>query len=251
MHAPHAFLLMFSLLASAAQAADLEERANRAFDEYATRARKVFLDHAVAARAIATQDEGVAARPGRDEGIVEVPGGLVHHWAGAVFIRGATLRQVLEVSYAYRDYRTIYRSIVASRLLGRDGNTFRVLLRIREDLIGTRAIFDVRSKIEYFHPGERRAYAVSSDEEIREVENPGQADERLLPPGQDSGYLWRSGTLTSFAEHDGGVTVELQTLGLSRDFGPLLRWVTDPIARHIGRKSVEDSLEDLRAAVKR
>jgi hypothetical protein len=56
-------------------------------------------------------------------------------------------------------------------------------------------------------------------------------------------------TFTRFVERDGGVHVELETLGLSRRFPPLLGWIIEPIARRLGRSSVERSLGELKSAV--
>jgi hypothetical protein len=41
----------------------------------------------------------------------------------------------------------------------------------------------------------------------------------------------------------------METLGLTRRFPPLLGWVLEPIAKRLGRKSVETSLEEFRTAV--
>jgi len=73
--------------------------------------------------------------------------------------------------------------------------------------------------------------------------------ERYVPPGQDRGYLWRAATFTRFVEADGGVYMEMETIGLSRPFPPLLGWVIEPIARRIGRGSVENSIQEFRRAV--
>jgi len=61
--------------------------------------------------------------------------------------------------------------------------------------------------------------------------------------------LWRAVTLNRLVEQDAGVFIEMETLGLSRGFPPLLRWFIEPIARRLGRKSVELSLQEFRRAV--
>src|SRR5204862_7263362 len=103
----------------------------------------------------------------------------------------------------------------------------------------------------YFKPRAGVVYAISNADEIREVERPGRADERLLPPGRDSGYLWRASTFTHFQEHGDGVYVEMETLGLSRQFPALLGWIIEPIARQVGRRSVQNSLQEFIAAVRK
>jgi len=85
--------------------------------------------------------------------------------------------------------------------------------------------------------------------EIREVKNAGRRDEQRLPPGRDSGYLWRASTFSYFEQRNDGVYMEMETLGLSRRFPPMIGWIIEPIARRLGRRSVERSLAEFRAAV--
>ena len=82
------------------------------------------------------------------------------------------------------------------------------------------------------------------------MKNAGQVNERLLPVGRDSGYLWRASNFTRFTEREGGVYVEMESLGLSRGFPPFLGWLIEPIARRLGRESIERSLEEFIAAVR-
>ena len=95
----------------------------------------------------------------------------------------------------------------------------------------------------------RRAYSVSSAEEIREVKDPGRPNERRLPEGHDSGYLWKAGTFTQLVAVDGGVWLEMETIGLSRPFPSMLGWLIEPIARRVGRSSVDDSLHEFHQAM--
>jgi hypothetical protein len=231
-------------------AAELEQRTIQAYDAYLESARRAFLLRASGEQRADTRQAGVqATRPGREDGIIEVPGGLVHHWVAAAFVRRTTLQQVLGVSMDYPAYNDVYKSIIRSRLLDRKGDTYHVLMRLTEGEAGVRAVLDIRSTVGYFFPGPRRAYVISNADEIREVKNSGSADERLLPPGRDSGYLWRASTFTRFVEQDGGVYIESETLGLSRRFPPFLGWIIEPIARRLGRKSVEGSLQEFIVAI--
>jgi hypothetical protein len=191
----------------------------------------------------------VRARPAEGDGISEVTGGLVHHWAAAVVIGGVTLEDVLKVSFAYSDYSQIYKPIVSSRLLRRDGNTFQIAMRMRENAGGVRAVIDMRATVQYHRPSPQLAYSISRADEIREVRNAGRDDEVQLPPGRDSGYLWRADSFTRLAETESGVYVEMETIALSRRFPAFLGWVIEPIARRIGRRSVEASLNEFRTSV--
>jgi hypothetical protein len=161
-----------------------------------------------------------------------------------------TLKDALDVSSRYNDYPAVYRPIVASTLLSHDGNSYRVLMRIKESAGGFSAVLDVTSRVHYFHPDSRSVYSISTSEEIRELRDPGTAQERKLPPGRDSGYLWRAAAFTHMVERDNGVFVEMETIGLTRRFPTLLGWIIEPIARRLGRSSVERSLREFSTAVR-
>jgi hypothetical protein len=186
----------------------------------------------------------LSAGPAREDGIMGLPGGLVHHWRAAGFIRGATLRRGLDVSHAFADYHAIYKAVSRSTLLQQEGDTYRVLMRVEAGEAGVRAVLDVRSTVEYRYPRAGVAQVFSHADEIREVQNAGRRDERLLPAGRDSGYLWRAATFTFFREEAGGLYVESETIGLSRTFPPLLGWIIEPIARRLGRRSAATSLQE-------
>jgi len=47
---------------------------------------------------------------------------------------------------------------------------------------------------------------------IQEVDDPGTPEERLLPAGDDHGFLWRLYSYWRFEERDGGVYLECQAL---------------------------------------
>ena len=53
------------------------------------------------------------------------------------------------------------------QLLGRDGNTYRVLLRIKESAAGLSAVLDVTARVEQPFPGSGSSYSISTSEEIR------------------------------------------------------------------------------------
>lgn len=236
-----------------AAAADLQDQTRHAYDEYLDGATRLFVDRvrkgdATAART--SRDHDVSVGPAREDGILSVPGGLVHHWLGSIFIAGATMDDALAVSFNYNDYRSIYKPVIASRLLGRDGNTFRVRLRVKESGGGLSATLDVTSRVEYTYPDDRSAYSIATSDEIREIRDAGTANERSLPPGHDSGYLWRAATFNYLGARAGGVFAETEAIGLSRRFPSFLAWIIEPAARRLGRNSIERSMVEFAEAVR-
>ena len=251
-------LLVVSLLSvciSAADGAVLTDAAIHAFAAYLDRARQAFV--ARRTQAVARSGDERAALlggattvfPGNGDGILTMPGSLIHHWRGATFIRGVSLDQTLELSRAYPEYPKIFRPILSSTVLKDDGDTLRVQFRLRESGGGMTAVLDVWSDVRYVRSDATHAYVISTASEIREVHDPGGSTERRLPAGRDSGYLWRAATFTRFVEADNGVYMEMETLGMSRQYPPMLGWIIEPIARRIGRRSVAESAEEFQRAV--
>jgi hypothetical protein len=251
-----AVVLSTAFLTSHVRAADLHDGARIAYDTYVARATRAFLQQLVApsegerSGREATHDGEVTVKPGGEDGIISVDGGLVHHWTGTSFVTGVTLDQALAVSVAYDQYPKLYKEIVSSRLLDHDGNTYRIKFRIKESAAGRTIVLEITSRVVYAFPRAGVVSSVANAEEVREVADAGTPRERYLPAGHDSGYLWRAATLTALVSRGNGVAIAMETIGLSRAFPPMLGWVIEPIARRFGRKSVEQSLLEFDAALR-
>jgi hypothetical protein len=242
---------------AALAAAEPQERTLRAYRDYRQAASEAFKrrvrdddrwwtdDARIAER---LRRDGLAARPAREDGIEGIEGGLVHHWVGVALIRGVGLSAAVQMSQAYGDYAEIYGPVVASRVLEHEGDTYRVLLRVKEGAKMVSAVLDIWSTVQY-GGGSGYAFAISEATQIRQVDDAGEPDERHLSPERDAGYLWQASTFTRYIACDEGVYVDLETLGLSRGFPPMLGWIIEPIARRLGRSSVEESLREFRRAL--
>jgi hypothetical protein len=239
-----AFVLMLS--SSLCAGADLEEKTSRTYDSYRANAEKRFLARQHAPDAPASG--GIIGRPADENGIISIAGGLIHHWLGTCFIPGMKLQTAIAVSRNYDAYPSFYKEIIVSRVLERDADRYRLLMRLKDGDAGVTAVLDVRSTVRYVFLDKEHAFTVSNSEEIREVRRAGAADEVLLPSGRDRGYLWRADVFTAFTQTPDGLYVETETLGLSRGFPPMLGWIIEPIARRLGRKSVVWSLQQFQAA---
>lgn len=164
-------------------------------------------------------------------------------------IPDVTLQEAITVSQDYANYKHVYGPIIDAGVLEQNGDMFRVLMRIQKRSGLVSAVLDVWSVVQYQRHGGSMVYSASDSERISEVKNAGEPDERRLPADQGRRYLWRANTFSRFAERDTGVLVELENVGLSRKFPPMLGWIIEPIARRVGRSSVEDSLLEFREAV--
>ena len=180
---------------------------------------------------------------------IDCPGGLIHHWAGLVFIPGAKLDDVLAILQDY-DHHSIYYApdVERSRIESRDGDHFRVFLRFRRHKVIT-VVLNSEHDVRYFRDSPTQAHSRSSAIRIAEVENPGKPNEREKPPGQDDGFLWRMETWWHMEERDSGVYVQSEVVSLTRDIPAGLGWLIGPFVTSIPKESLTFTLEATRKAV--
>jgi hypothetical protein len=139
-----------------------------------------------------------------------LPSGLIHDCVGAVFIANVTLKDVL-------------------------------LLK---------TVLNIDCESCYVHVDDRRGYSISRTTRIQEVEEYGAPAQRTLHEGKGNGLIWRLFSITRYVERDGGVYVELETIGLSRDMPASLRWLVEPIVRRVPRWSLSTSLRQAEIGVR-
>ncbi|MGE3275916.1 MAG: hypothetical protein AB7O67_12440 [Vicinamibacterales bacterium] len=246
-----AVALLLCLAGAVLHAADLQPHTLRAFEQYRDAATEAFLARVpTGVRAFpAGAADTVVVGPAAEDGIIGIEDGLIHHWRARGVVRGVRLQDVLAVSKDYDGYSRIYKPVTRSELLEHAGDTYTVLVRLRESGGGVNAVLDVRSTVQYTTVSPTVVYALTHSDEIRQVVDAGAPDERRLAAGHDSGYLWRASAFTRFVQVGNDVYVEMETLGLSRGFPPLLGWIIEPIARRLGRRSVEESLREFAVAI--
>jgi len=246
-----------SLSTTTASAATLEARTLEAYQAYVRDVLQRFAEsdgrtflwadqHPDRRRALLDGEIVVEAADG--DGILNVPGGLIHHWIAAAFMKDVALEEMLEIVRSYDDYPRIHPPVVRAELISQDGETHRVFMRLEKSTRFVTAVLDTWWLTRHQRPSQDRVYTTSHAETIQQVERAGRSDERRLPPGTGGGYVWAASTVSRFLERDGGTYVEFQTLGLSRTFPRLLGWLVEPIARRIGAGSVKDTLAELRRA---
>jgi hypothetical protein len=177
---------------------------------------------------------------------LKAPDGLIHDWAGAVFIPRATVAQTLAFVQNYDHHQEVYRpEVIESRLLSRDGNVFRIRLRMLKRK-GLTVVLNTEHEVRYEPAGRLRWRSHSASTRITEVQDPGHAAERELPEGTGRGFLWRLNSYWTFQERDGGTYVECEAVSLSRAVPKALSWLIDPIVRHLPRESLANTLRATR-----
>ncbi len=180
---------------------------------------------------------------------IEVPHGLIHDWVGVLFIPNVSLSQTLALVQDYDNHQNIYKPEVRrSKLLDRNGENFKVFLQFYKKTLVT-VVINADFDIHYEHLGTDRALSRSYSTRLAEVDNEGQADEHELPVDDAHGYLWRLDSYWRFEEKDGGVYVQLESIGLSRSVPAIVAWLVNPLLRSIPRGTISNLLGATRAAL--
>ena len=184
------------------------------------------------------------------EGATELPNGLIHDWIGEVFAPGATVEAALALVQDYENHKKIYKpDVLDSKLISRDGNDFKIFLRLLKKKIIT-VVLDTDHDVHYQSLDSKRWFCRSYTTRIAEVEDPGTPKERVLEPDTGYGFLWRLYSYWRFQERDGGVYVECRAISLTRDIPLGLGWIIEPIIRKLPRESLINTLKATRAALR-
>ncbi len=182
---------------------------------------------------------------------IDIPDGKMHHWLGAVFIPGATLKDTLILIKDYDRHHTIYKpEVLQSRMLSHKGNDYKIFLRLWKKKIIT-VVLNTEHEVHYFPVSATREHSRSYTTRIAEVEDPGEPTEKEKPVGNDGGFLWRLYSYWSFEEKDGGVYVQCEALSLTRNVPMLLRPLINPFVTSLPRESLRSALSSTRTALQK
>jgi len=174
----------------------------------------------------------------------KVPSGLIHDWVGTVFVRNISLKEVLFLVRDYGRYKDWYQpGVVDSKVLSTSEGKDRFSMLLINKSVLLKTAFDADYESCYVQVDDRRAYSVSRTTRVQQIEDYGFPSQHVLQEGEGSGIIWRLLAITRYLERDGGVYVEFEAIGLSRDIPLSFRWFVDPIVRRVSRSSLETSLQ--------
>jgi hypothetical protein len=223
-----------------------EERINRRYDVE----HFLWSDELPQAQRASLRHGEILMQGARNKGTTEIKNGLIHDWWGAVFIPAATLGKAIDVVQDYQRHNIFYKpEVAAARILSRQGNDFRVYLRMVKAKFFVSAVLNSEHEVHFVQLDPRHIYSRSSSTRISEVSDPGKPNEHELPAGKDRGLLWRMNGYSFFEERDGGVYVECEAVSLSRDMPFGMGNVLGPILHSVPAESLRNSLEKTRRAV--
>jgi hypothetical protein len=181
-------------------------------------------------------------RSGRE---LEMPGGTIAHWRGAVLLPGIALDALLHRLQHPDELGPLPDDVVSMRVLSRAPDRLTLAMRLTRTKIVT-ATYDTEHVASYRRLGTTRASSKSVCTRIVEVADAGTGEERVLAEGQDRGFLWRMNSYWRYEEVPGGVIVELESITLSRGIPMGLGLVLEPMIDRVARESVTRTLASVR-----
>ena len=186
----------------------------------------------------------------RDHGnAIQCPGGLIHHWVGALWIPGATLAQTLALVQAYDRHVQVYSPFeLRSQILEHQGNDFKVLIRYLRKKVIT-VVLDTVFQIDYHTLDATHAWSHGRTLSVREIKNHDTPSEYSFPEGEGGGYMWGMSTDWRFVERDGGTYVQSESISLTTRVPAGLTWLIEPFIKSVPRESLEEILKDTRKGV--
>jgi hypothetical protein len=256
----HLFIIF--LAARWSYAAELNQQALAAWQNYIATAKQQTQDRLAGKSPFLWVDEDPVRRQQLSSGQIviaplgksnplPVPYGLVHHWIGAVFIPGATIQDLSAVVGDYGRYSEIYRpTLIKAQLLDSSDDEQKFSILWVQRVLLVTAAFYTEWDSNYFTLNSRRGYMTFSSTRVQQIEHYGEKDERRLAPDEGSGYLWRLVSFARFEERDGGLCLELEVIGLSRDLPGSLRFLLRPVIEHVPRQALATKLDQTRQAIR-
>jgi hypothetical protein len=227
-------LLLVFLVFAGLDAAELNPETNAAFDRYVKVTEEGFaksqgfenflwLDHHSNEKTLVWLGQSVI-RPLKtlDHGAeIDVPGGDLQHWLGAVFLDGADIDRVRGLMMNLAGYKDFFRQLISeSKVNKKDGDQYDFLLRLYKKQVST-VVLNVDESGKYTLIDPNHWTFASHSTHIGELEHPKnkKKQDQERSPDQAEGYLWRFNFYLRVQQSDNGVWLELEVISLARGPG--------------------------------
>ncbi len=176
---------------------------------------------------------------------IDVPGGLIVHGKGSVFLPGVTLEPLLHRLQHPPEQGPHQEDVLALRVLSRSPDHLRLFIRMTRTKVVT-VTYDTEHRVDYRRHTSQRASSRSIATRIVELDDAGTPREMARLEGRDRGFLWRLNSYWRYEQVPGGVVIEMESLTLSRSIPLGLGVVVSPIIDRIARESMSRTLQTLR-----
>lgn len=164
---------------------------------------------------------------------IAVAGGTIHHWTGAVLVRGVGLETMLG-RLLHPGTPPPQEDVVESRVLSRSGaDSLRVYLKVSRRTIVS-VTYDTEHDVTFARLSQGLATSRSIASKITEI------------GGDERGFMWRLNSYWRYQQTAEGVLVEMESLTLSRDVPAIVRPIAMPLVSRVARESVRRTLDAFR-----
>jgi hypothetical protein len=174
---------------------------------------------------------------------------MIHDWSGVAFFPNMKAEDIFAVSRDYEHYPEFFHPSVLCAKAEGSGASDRFSMVLMNRAAFERSAIDGEYESKTVQVDAHRWYTVTRSVRMQQINNYGKPDEHRLPVDSGDGFIWRIYSVTRYEERDGGVFVEAETMGLSREVPASLHWVIDPIIRRIAKSSLMTSMRQTRDAV--
>jgi hypothetical protein len=182
---------------------------------------------------------------------VGLPGAMLHHWRGTAFVAGA---KAADFERLLRDFDAYPRhfspQVVEAKVLSEQGDHLQASMRVRQRHV-IAVVMDTAYDIAFGQLDAQHGYSISRSTRIAEIEAAGTSAERVLSSSQEHGFLWRQNTYWSYEERDGGLTMQIESVSLTRSIPIGLGWAVGPFVESVPRESLEFTLRSVCNALRR
>jgi hypothetical protein len=230
--------------------------ANAAYDKYvhATEAR-IETQHASTQHFLADASCGpISAWSGpciERIAVTRRPGALLHHWRATEFVPGAKAADLERLLRNFDAYPGLFAPQVerAHATLSSHGH-LNAAMRVRQHHVVT-VVLDANYDVSFGQLDAQHGYSISHSTHISEIDSPGTPHEHALPESEEHGFLWRQNTYWSYEECNGGLSIQVESISLTRSVPSGLGWAIGPYIESIPRDSLEFTLRCISAALPR
>jgi hypothetical protein len=193
----------------------------------------------------------VIVSPIGDQNPKRVRSGLIHDWIGAVFIPGVTIRDVLAVLSDYPRYKDFYKpTVIDSKAISTSETKDQFSIRLVNKSYFLKSVLDTDYESRHVRVDDRRGYSIARTTRVQEIEEYGEPAERILRDGEGRGMIWRLFGIVRYVEREGGVYLELEVMGLSRDIPASLQWMINPVIHRISEGALSTMLRQTESVVR-
>jgi hypothetical protein len=178
----------------------------------------------------------------------QITDGMVHDWAGAMYLPGAKVAEVVHTLGDWKNQKNFYPEVIESKLISRNGDTAMGFWRLKRTKFVTVVLdVDLASKVTTYPNG--LTTVTTHTTRVSEVLNPGEKNEKIQRDGEGHGYLWAFDAFWTLRQDAGGVYAECRTVSLSRTIPPAVAWMVGPLINTMPRESLLTTLRGTRTAI--